>query len=268
MMKIFSVFLLTFLFCVDFAQAYVPPSHFIVDRIAKKKTAADSSLLIFDILKPSGDPEKLPPALLWTGVYWYPGAKAEKNSAWPLAALLLEHDPVRLMEALKAFGIPVKREEELVIKRSRAEMAKNNPETELPFYKREESLSVKRLGKRLAWQVSSEDQKKRLLVEKDSSDPVVLAAPCPETLIKSFLGIIGQTKAAECSLEFRYENAGGGNPTQVLLKTDGRDFAILRIKRITVNPAERATKDLRRGINGDSLESADETVKIFTTHFL
>lgn len=266
-MKIFSAFLLAFLFCADFVQAYVPPSHFIVDRMAKKKAAGDSSLLIFDLLKPSGDPEKLPPSLLWTGVYWYPGAKAEKNSAWPLAALLLENDPVRLHEALKAFGIPVKREEELVIKRSRAEMAKNNPETDLPFYKREEILSVKRLGKRLAWQVSSEDQKKRLLVEKDSSDPVVLAAPCPEALVKTFLGI-GQAKAAECSLEFRYENAGGGNPTQVLLKIDGRDFAILRIKRITANPPERATKELRRGINGDSLDNADETVKIFTTHFL
>lgn len=256
------------LFGAELARASVPPSYYIAERIAKRKAAAElqTAILQIELLKPGNGQEGASGAKLWQGNIFYNAARSPSALTpghWPLVALLLEPDTNKLMGNLRSFGIPMNREEDLVNKRARAD-AKANPEAEIVFYKKEETLSVKRWeAERLAWQIAKADASQKFLVEKDSFNPLALIGPCPDGLGSSFLG-----GNEACALRFQNDVNGTLQiPSSVTLRVGDRDVLIMKINRVILNPSEKVVKDLVKN-NQETVEKAEEPAPAFYSQFL
>lgn len=153
------------------ARAYLPPSHFLIDAIARKHAslgkpvrlastlaAGDASVSVVTlidaqarvartVLLPRGGTEEL--------------ARVERRGTWPLAlALLFEKDAAELGAALKAEGVPVVAESELVEMSDEEE--RRAAETEW----------LGRFERRLAWVIGPRDPlRSQLWIEKDAFFP-------------------------------------------------------------------------------------------------
>lgn len=251
------------------ALAYVPPSYFMADRLAKRRSGLESAVVQFEIFKPAADKDKAPATFLWKGSLVYFSGKAGGKlspGTWPVLETILDPEGNRVLAAWKSFGLPVNREEELVIRRGRAS---KEGDDDGAFYRRENSLSIRRYENKIAWQLSDADQKKRLLIEKDSFDPVAMIGPCPAELTSTFLG--AAREAQECALEFRYEGGGGNalqTPATVWLKINGHEFAYMKINRIQMNAPEKVLREAMKTNQSETLADADEAVRAFYRTFL
>lgn len=252
--------------------AAVPPSFYLAEKLAKRRGGLEGAIVQYEIFKPAAEKDKGPATFLWRGTFVYvPGRvspeRSTKVSYWPLAELLLEPDSGRLLNSWKNFGLPVAREEELVIKRGRGEKHPASEE-ENSFYRRENSLAVKRYENKIAWQIAEAAGKKRLLIEKDSFDLVAMVGPCPTDLAAVFVG--SAKESPECTLEFRYGNNENAlqTPASVWLKIGGHDFAFLRINRIVSNPGDKPLKEALKANSAETLATADEAAKAFVQAFL
>jgi hypothetical protein len=249
--------------------ALVPPSYYWADRISKKRAGLETAILQYELFEQAGTPEKPLLNKLTNGNFFYVSARSvapKDNKVWPLPALLLEPEATRLMASLRAFGLPMNREEDLVNRRPKNNTSRsNNPNPDFIFYKREDSLSVKRWGDRLAWQITDVNRSRRLLVEKDSFTILALQAPCPEAFKASAVGNNGPI----CSLEFRYEvNSSMQVPSSVSLKIDSRELMVLKINRVLLNPAEKLVRELTKATPNDTSDANAAFAKNFTSAFL
>lgn len=246
------------------AEAAIPPSYFIAEKIAKRKASLETAIVQVELIQPGSAAEKIPGSRLWQGNIFYDASRknlSKDPSQWPLLAILLEPDPAKLMLSLKSFGVPMSREEDLVNKRARAD-ARANPEADIVFYKHEDSLSVRRWNDRLAWQIAGANSK--FLVEKDSFNPLMLSGPCPEGFGSSFFG--GGNEP--CTIEFRHEaNSTMQIPTAVTLKVGDRDVLVMRVNRVILNPGEKLVKDLVKP-NQESVDKAEAPTAAFYSRFL
>ena len=271
LMSIRSPWLLafTYFFTATPGFALVPPSYYWAERISKKRAGLETAILQYELFEQAGTPEKPVLNKISQGNYHFvPGrGQAGKDSkSWPLPATLLEPDASRLMANLRGFGLPMNREEDLVNKRPKNETSRsNNPNPDFIFYKREDSLSVKRWGERLAWQISNTGKTHRLLVEKDSFVVLSLQGPCPE----SFQSLAASGSSGECSLEFRNEvNSSMQVPSSISLKVDSREVMVMRVNRVILNPPDKLVRDLVKNNPIESSEASSELAKNFIAAFL
>ena len=105
---------------------------------------------------------------------------------------------------------------------------------------------------------------RKLLVEKDSFNPLSLSGACPDGFGGSFLG--GSNDS--CALEFRHEaNSTMQIPTSVALRVGDREVLVMKVNRVILNPSEKLIKDLVKP-NQESAEKAEEPAAAFYSRFL
>lgn len=249
------------------AQAFVPPTYYMAEKVAKHRSSLETAIVQIQLQRPILGAEKGQANVVWQGNLFYNSARtivAKDSKRWPLLQLLLEPDARKVLASWRAFGLPVNREEDLVVRRSKQEL-KASPEAEPPFYRREEGLSLRRFGSRLVYQITNTNSSNKLMLEKESFDPLSMVAQCPDGTISAML----DGGKGSCSVEFHYETNSSMNiPSSAVLKVGDQDVLVMKISRVIVNPSEKLIRDLVKPIQQETLEQTDELAAAFYTHFL
>lgn len=276
-----SVLLFTFIAilslttCSGPSWAYVPPSHFVANKLTQKKGSWNKVLMKLSLLRTKKG-KKLKHELLWSSsiVYHNEGQKKEEEEKqkqkqkehWPLLAMFLEKDPTKLIESWKEFQLDVSQEEELTL--FKKEELKILGEIPNPFYKMEENTSYRRLQNQVALSYESKDKSRALLVEKDSFLPLMLFAPCPKgasNIQSSF-----NEDDSQCFVKFSYDSRWRKFyiPTKSTLNINGRDTLILRIDSLIYNPKKELLEQALQQQKKDAPHSSSDAVEFFRKYFL
>jgi hypothetical protein len=129
-----------------------------------------------------------------------------------------------------AFGLVIQTEQELMrVERTKLSQMKEPP---TPFYKTDETMSLRRARQTYAWVHSNKESGASLWVEKDSFLPLKISAPCPPQAMLLPWAKSGDNK---CELEYRNLSAlrrGNAQGTRMTLWKDGAPLLFLNFDRI------------------------------------
>jgi hypothetical protein len=221
-------FIFPILFVPALAWAKIPPAFFIYGQIAEQANRAAGTAVAVSVSRPlgSGNEEVL-------GTKIIPSWSAAPEG-WPGLSLLFAPNADSLIESVKAFGIPVALESDLV--RHGKEQIYAAKEPIRPFYKTDSRMKMRRLRKTFAW-VHTEGEKS-IWVEKDSFLPLKIEAPCPKEVAELSWA---KSNSGPCELEFRnIMSARRGNPSnsRLTLWRDGNPLLFISFDRVV--PAKNA----------------------------
>ena len=281
---IFGLAILIAGFIAPNSYAYVVPSHFIAEKVTKRKESIETAVLYYQLVRPSGS-RKTKGISLWKGAIYFSSTRIVKKSrsktidgfdvdddgteeepqTWPLLRLFLETERDRLLDSWKQFGLPAPHEEELITYApEEIAAAKVAPH---PFYRNDESTSLKRLKKKIVYTLQSKDKRRSLSFDKMSFYPLAMQGPCPKSIRQLDWGA---DENGICSLEFHY-NLNRSRfmiPSRTTLLLDGRPIVELKVLKVIVNPDAKVRNNVRKRNAKASFETADEVVPVFISTFL
>lgn len=227
------------LFCANTALAYLPPSYFLYDKLAAKKgdsTPALATVLHFKILQRSAIGMDVPMGdFQISTVSGYHGG-------WPSISLLFPPRAEELKMIVEKFGIPIKKEVELV--RLPAEAAITNKTPVRPFYNRDENVKMRRLRNTIAFvHADAMNPLKSIWIDKDSLFPLKIEAPCPPE-VEKIPGV--KPGAGVCALEFH--NMMGAKQGRL----SGSKFLFLKDNSILLTFSLEKVQSFKAGKNVDT----------------
>lgn len=208
------------------AHAYLPPAFFIYSKVAeqKAKNPVPTGVVLMVARPMAGGTEEILGSVVLSE--W----KASKGG-WPSLSLIFEANQDSLIQTVSAFGIPVLKESDLFrVDKDKVKTLKDPPR---PFYRVDQSVSLKRTRQTYAWVHGSKESEKSVWVEKDSFLPLKIAGPCPPSVSG-----LGWAKSGEnkCEVEFRNLQAlKRGNPqgARLTLWKDGSPVLFLSFDKVT-----------------------------------
>lgn len=196
------------------ALAYVPPSFFLLKKLATDREAPKANAYIVKAFKAQENGRPSEQALWERKVLTVSG-----DSRWPTMALMFETDPVRLQNAVRRFDINFPDEQELL--RNKLEKVQTMTDMPHPFYKRDTTSKLRRRAGSAVWVIQNSDDR-AIWMEKDTFRVLSLQGPCSGEIGGSncFLdfGPAGATRTItvkkddKAIVQFRFEPATGNAP--------------------------------------------------------
>jgi len=213
--------------------AYLPPSHFIAQKIVDERTAFNRAILQISILLPKEN-IKATEKLLWETKVTYDHSF---QGAWPTTTLLLENSAEKIIQSWRSFELPAPAEADLVLYKK--EDYENEKEIPSPFYKRDPSISLKRYKNRYAWVASSDTKEKSLWIEKESFIPLAMMGPCPKNI--NDVSSVSISDSSKCELQFDrslFSKNSASRVGKIILRHEEKPILIFKIEHLFLSPKE------------------------------
>ncbi len=209
------------------AFAHLPPAFFVYSRLTEQKTKNTPTAITgiaLTVARPQqmGTEEILGTLSL---TEWRP-----VTDGWPTLSLIFGNNTDALLETVKAFGLTVTPEVELLtVSHEKLSAMKDAPR---PFYRSDRTMQLKRTRQTYAWVHSNPKTGRSIWIEKDTFLPLKIAAPCPAGVAS-----LNWAKAGEntCELEFRNLSAlrrGNFQNARLTLWKDGAPLLFFTFDRL------------------------------------